>query len=220
MPLRAVLFDFDGVIADTENVHIVAWERTFGDMGWVVPAETCQRAAEVDDRVFLAEVFTAAGVEGGDVAGWVARKQRLTRSLLADSPRIYPGVIELLQRLKKQYCLGLVSTAWRENITTVLNAAGLAADFGVIVGKEDVKAGKPDPAGYRLALRRLKVPAKAAVAVEDSATGLAAAQGAGLRCLIVGHRSPPGDWVAGASYLADFSDVDAAVRALELPPGT
>src|SRR4051794_725318 len=46
---RAVFFDFDGVLADTENIHIAAWERTFGDLGWDVPPADCARAAEVDD---------------------------------------------------------------------------------------------------------------------------------------------------------------------------
>lgn len=220
MPPRAVLFDFDGVIADTENVHIVAWERTFGDMGWIVPAEVCERAAEVDDRAFLAQVFSGAGVEGGDVAGWVGRKQELTRRLLGDSPRLYPGVAGLVERLKDSCRLGIVSTTWRENMMAVLNASGLASAFDVIVGKEDVKAVKPDPAGYRLALRRLKVPAKDAVALEDSETGLAAARGAGLRCVIVGHRTPQDGWPAGVPYVADFSDLDAAAEALGLPAGS
>ena len=98
MPVpRAVFFDFDGVLADTENVHIAAWERTFNEFGWNVPAEVCARAAEVDDRAFLAELFAAHGVLDGDIAGWVRRKQSLTVALLSDAPRTYRGKVKNAQ---------------------------------------------------------------------------------------------------------------------------
>ena len=60
MKFRAVLFDFDGVIADTENHHVAAWQRTFGLMGWLVPDLVCSRAAEQDDHEFLAGGATTA----------------------------------------------------------------------------------------------------------------------------------------------------------------
>ena len=154
---RAVLFDFDGVIADTENVHVAAWERTFGAMGWDVPAEQCARAAEIDDRAFLAEVFAERKIEEGDLDGWVARKQRLAAAMLADEPRLYPGVAELVGRLAGRARLAVVSTARREDIRGVLRAGGLLDAFAAIVGKEDVRATKPDPEPYRAALERLGV---------------------------------------------------------------
>jgi len=216
MPPRAVLFDFDGVLADTENVHVAAWERTFGAMGWNVDAETCARAAEVDDRAFLTEIFAARGIQDGDVAGWVERKQAITLPLLAGSPRLYPGVVELVRWLADRARLAIVSTTWRENITVVLQGAALSDCFMTIVGKEDVAQVKPDPAGYKLALKRLSVAASKSLAVEDSEGGLHAAQRAGVSCLVVGHRGPlpRKDWVGSTPYLADFSDLPAALSAL------
>src|SRR5262245_54222506 len=120
MSLRAILFDFDGVIADTENVHVAAWQRTFAALGWEVADDVCARAAEVDDRAFLAEIFAEKGIEGGDVEGWVRRKQRLTVQMLADSPRLYPGLAELVIRLRGRYRLAVVSGTWRENVAVVL----------------------------------------------------------------------------------------------------
>src|SRR3954451_23014452 len=96
MPLRAVLFEFDGVIADTENVHIAAWERTFAAMGWDVPPEICARAAEEDDRVSLTRVMAARGFADGGIAGRVGRKQVHTATKLSACPRLYPGVRELI----------------------------------------------------------------------------------------------------------------------------
>src|SRR3954454_15190601 len=85
-PSRAVCFDFDGVLADTENVHVAAWQRTLARFGWEVSDEVCARSMEEDDRAFLAGIFTRRKIEGGDVEGWVRTKQVLTRSLLSESP--------------------------------------------------------------------------------------------------------------------------------------
>jgi beta-phosphoglucomutase len=216
MPPRALLFDFDGVIADTENIHIAAWQRTFLAMGWEEPEAVCVRAAEIDDRAFLAEVFARRKIEGGDVAGWVARKQTLTLAMLADSPRVYPGVADLVRAVAGRARLAIVSTTWRANITAVLNAARLADAFELLVGKEDVTAIKPDPEGYRVALKRLGLDAKEAVALEDSPTGLAAARGAGLRTVAVGHRRPLGDWVGTADFIPDFTQTARVLKVLGL----
>jgi HAD superfamily hydrolase (TIGR01509 family) len=216
MPPRAVLFDFDGVLADTENIHVAAWQRTFADLGWVVPDEICARAVEVDDRLFLSEIFAERKIEGGDVEGWVRRKQGLTVAMLADSPRVYPGAAELVRRLSGRVRLGLVSTTWRENLDVVLAASGLADAFEVLVGKEDVAAVKPDPEGYILVLKRLRLPAEAAVALEDSASGLQAAREAGIRAIAVGHRKPLGEWVGPSQYVPDLAEASNLIGLLGL----
>jgi beta-phosphoglucomutase len=216
MPTRAVLFDFDGVIADTENVHVAAWQRTFGAMGWLESDETCSRAAEIDDRAFVLEVFARRKIEEGDVEGWVARKQELTLALLADSPRLYPGVNALVHRLAGKVRLGVVTTTWRANVEAVLQASGLASAFDFIVAKEDVKAPKPDPEGYRLALAKLKLPGKDVVVLEDSPTGLQAARKAGAKVVAIGHRRPKGDWSGKAPFLPGFADLDQAMHELGL----
>src|SRR4051812_31493956 len=109
MPLRAVLFDFDGVMADTENIHVAAWQRTFADLGWEVADEACAGSAEEDDRAFLARIFAEREVEGGNVGGWVLRKQELTRAMLRDSPRLYPGVSPLIRKLRGRVRLAVVT---------------------------------------------------------------------------------------------------------------
>jgi beta-phosphoglucomutase len=216
MPLRALLFDFDGVMADTENIHVAAWQRTFADLGWEVADEVCARAVAEDDRAFLASIFAERKVEGGDVAGWVRRKQELTLAMLNDSPRLYPGVAELVRTVRGRLRLAVVSGTWRANVETVLGASGLADAFELIVGKEDVKAVKPAPECYRLALKRLKLSSSQAVALEDSPAGLAAARGAGVRTLAVGHRLPPGEWTGAADYIADLAQTAKVLEILGL----
>jgi HAD superfamily hydrolase (TIGR01509 family) len=216
MPPLAVLFDFDGVIADTENVHVAAWQRTFGVMGWVEADEVCSKAAEVDDRLFVAEVFERRKIDGGNVDGWIARKQELTLKLLADSPRLYRGVVPLIERLRSLGVrLGIVTTTWRANVEAVLGASGLLGAFEIIVAKQDVAGPKPDPEGYRLALARLGLTAEEVVAIEDSPTGLAAALAAGLRVVAVGHRRPSRDWAGHSTFVDSLVETDVVIAALE-----
>ncbi|MFO0909596.1 MAG: HAD family phosphatase [Isosphaeraceae bacterium] len=215
-PPRALLFDFDGVIADTENHHIAAWQRTLAAIGWVVSDEVCQKAMEKDDRIFLAELFTEREIKGGDVEGWVRRKQTLTQTLLADAPRIYPGIAALLERLRGKVTLGVVSTTWRDNVTLVLEAARLRSYFDLIIAKEDVVLPKPDPEPYRRAVESLSLSPEQAVAIEDSPGGIASALGAGLRALAVGHRHGEGPWTCGAPFLADLRQTEAVIQQLGL----
>jgi HAD superfamily hydrolase (TIGR01509 family) len=216
MPLKAVLFDFDGVIAETENHHVAAWQRTLTAMGWLVPDEIAARAAEVDDREFLSDLFTLRGMPVDGVDEWVRRKQLLTMDLLRDSPRLYPGVAALVRSLRAKVRLAVVSGTWRENIQVVLESAGLADAFETIVGKEDVTARKPAPEAYHLALKRLRLSARSAVAVEDSPSGLSSARSAGVRVIAVGHRRPFGEWVGDSAYVSGFEPAEGLLGHLGL----
>ena len=210
MAVSALLFDFDGVLADTENIHVAAWERTLARFGLVLDDDACAPAAEVDDREFFAELLRARGIEHGDVEGWTARKQALAVELLRGSPRLFPGVAELIATLRPrpELKIGIVSTTRRSNIEAVLAASGLVDAFDVVIAREDVARPKPDPAGYLLALERLGVEARDAAALEDSAVGLDAARAAGLRVIAVGHRRPAGHWSGDAPYVKNLRTPD------------
>lgn len=209
---RAVLFDFDGVLADTANIHVAAWQRTFRVMGWHEADETCARAAEVDDRTFVAEVFARRKIEGGDVEGWARRKQALTVRLLSEGGHVVAGVADLVEQLRGQTRLGVVSTTWRANIVGVLDGAGLLDAFEFVIAKEDVHAAKPHPEAYRLALRLLDLEPGEVVAVEDSPSGLAAADAAGLRVVAVGTTGS-----TAAQPFIDRNDPRALATAIGLP---
>lgn len=216
MPPTAVLFDFDGVIADSENYHVAAWQRTLVRMGWELSDEAASKALEMDDREFAAELFARRGLAEADVDGWVRKKQELTVEMIGLHPRIYPGVPELLHALKGRVKVAVVSTTWRENVEAFLKVAGLADAVAVVVAKEDVEALKPASEGYLKALRKLKVAASKAVAVEDSPGGLAAAEAAGVARVAVGHRRAPGDWSGDARFIAGFESLEESLEALGL----
>jgi beta-phosphoglucomutase len=216
MPPKAILFDFDGVIADTENHHIAAWQRTLAVMGWQVADEVAARAADIDDRDFLTQLFAQRGIAAGNIDEWVCRKQALTVQLLKDAPRLYPGVAQLVHSLRGRARLAVVSCTWRENIQAVLEAAGLSGSFDTIIGKEDVTARKPASDPYQLALKRLRLVARSTVALEDSPAGLASARAAGIRAIAIGHRRLAGDWFGDATYVAGFEPADGLLQHLGL----
>jgi HAD superfamily hydrolase (TIGR01509 family) len=214
MAIRAVLFDFDGVLADTENHHVAAWQRTLAALGWSLPDEVAARSAEVGDRAFLSELFWSRGVTEGDVEGWLRKKQRLTRVLMSDSPRICPGVVGLVSALRGRASLGVVAGTARETVEIVLKAAGLDASFAQVVAKEDVRRVKPAPDAYQLALERLGVAPDEAAAFEDSPSGIAAAKAAGIRAIAVGHRRPPGAWAEDSPFLENLESTSAVLDLL------
>ena len=216
MPPKAILFDFDGVLADTDNHHIAAWQRTLAVMGWQVAEEVAARSAEIDDRDFLAQVFAHRGITGGNIDQWVRRKQALTVQLLTDAPRLFPGAAQLVRSLHGRARLAVVSGTWRENIHVVLDAAGLSGSFDTIIGKEDLAARNPAPDRYPLALKRLRLVARSTIALEDSPTGLASARAAGIRAIAIGHRHPFGAWVGDATYVSGFEPADGLLRELGL----
>ena len=218
MPPLAVLLDFDGVLADTANLHVAAWQRTFRVMGWNEPDDSCARAAEIDDRAFVAEVFARRKIDAGDIEGWAQRKQDLTAQLLTEGDRVVAGVAGLVRTWRGRTRFAVVSTAWRANIVAVLARAGLLDAFEFLIAKEDVDATKPNPACYHLALDRLGLAAADVVAVEDSASGIAAATGAGLRVVAVGplHPGESGLATAAGSTIIDRSNPQALAAAIGL----
>jgi beta-phosphoglucomutase len=217
MARKAVLLDFDGVIAETDNHHIAAWQRTLAALGWQVADEVAARAAEVDDRVFLADLFAERGVPTRKIDEWVRRKQALTVQMMRSSPRLHRGVAELVRELHGRARLAVVSDTWRENVETVLESAGIAGSFDAIIAKEDVTSFKPNPEPYLRALKRLRISPRSAVAFEDSAAGLESARAAGLKVIAVGHRRPFGDWVGDAIFISGLEPVEVVLRHLELP---
>ena len=140
--------------------------------------------------------------------------------MLADSPRVYPGRRRSWsRRLSGRVRLAVVSTTWRENVDVVLAAAGPGRRLRArSSARRTSTAVKPDPEGYRAGPRSgCGLPAEAAVALEDSASGLQAARGAGLRALAVGHRKPRGEWVGTSDFVADLTEASNLIGLLASP---
>ena len=180
---EAILFDFDGVLADTEPVHHACWAAALAEKGvslsWSLYQEHC---VGLSDRDLVAFVAARAGRSAGLEELWAQypRKQNLFRRRVLAEPPISRDVVELLASLDA-YKLAVVSSSSRSEIEPVLGAAGILQRFDTLVSAEDVTAFKPAPEPYLVAARRLGVVC--ALVVEDSEAGLASGRAAGFEVL-------------------------------------
>lgn len=186
--IQALVFDFDGLILDTEWPEYLSWQEQYQAAGCELPLttwiESIGTTAQFDPYALLAEL------SGGPVdiaAVRAARRARFAELMATQTP--LPGVLEYLDAAKRRGLkLGVASSSSRDWVEGYLAQHGLAGLFDCVKCSDDVPNVKPDPALYRAALDALGVPAHAALALEDSLNGLAAAKAAGLFCVVVPNR--------------------------------
>jgi HAD superfamily hydrolase (TIGR01509 family) len=195
---RAIVFDFDGVIANSEPLHLLAFQDVIAQAGAsLTRADYYTRYLGFDDAgVFAAVAADQHAVWGPDfIVDLVARKARRLEELERSTSLLFPGAREAIARLAALLPLAIASGARREEIERVLAHESLAGYFLAVVGAEDTPASKPAPDPYRLAVRRLieatgtAVDPHECVAIEDSRWGLESARAAGLRTIAITNTS-------------------------------
>jgi beta-phosphoglucomutase len=203
----ALIFDFDGIIVNTEPLHCEAFQRVLRPLGLGFSWHDYEKDyMGSDDRDAFRDYFASVGrkVEGEELAAFIAKKAAFFIEL-AHGADPFPGVVELIRSASKEIKVGLCSGALRSDIEPVAKRLGIRDCFSTIVTADDVSRSKPDPASYRLAVERLGVRADRAIAIEDTPAGIASAKGAGLRVLAVTNSH-------GAEHL---DGADAAVESLD-----
>ncbi len=181
--MRALIFDFDGLILDTETPEFRVWTEIFSEHGVAMPPDywiqVIGRGAEQQiERP--PELLTR--LTGNYVETEAATADRRSRILaLIDQERVRPGVVELLDEAEEAGIpVGIASSSRHNWVEGYLAKLGLRERFPVIVCADDVARAKPFPDLYLLACERLRVEPSSAVALEDSPNGTAAAKAAGL----------------------------------------
>jgi HAD superfamily hydrolase (TIGR01509 family) len=180
---EAILFDFDGVLLDTEPVHCACWAEVLAPAGikleWEFYRDHC---IGIDDREMLR--MMAPAHDWDSLWALYPAKQKLFQARMARPP-FEPALTELLDRLHGEYKLAVVSSSSTAEVEPMLVAGGLRRYFGALVGGEDVKRHKPAPEPYLLAAKRLG--ARTALVIEDSEAGIASGRAAGFEVLAVKH---------------------------------
>jgi HAD superfamily hydrolase (TIGR01509 family) len=203
---RALVFDFDGLILDTETPEFVAWQEVFASFGaQLTTAEWARVIGSMDhgwDPASSIARQTGIAVSSEDLrALWKPRQVALL-----EAETIRPGVLSLLSAGKgRGLALGIASSSPRWWVEGNLTRLGIISQFSAIATGDEVPRTKPDPAVYQLAVSRLAVPADSVLALEDSPNGVRAAHEAGLRCVAV-----PND----VSRHLDLSAADAVLQSL------
>lgn len=187
---RAVVWDMDGVIADTAPYHFRAWVEAFRQRGVEFTEADFQRSfGQRNDNIIrgiLGQETTDA-----EIAAMSTDKEATFRKLARHKLRALPGALELLQSLRESGGkIALASSTPPENITLVIGELGIKDYFQAIVSGRDVTRGKPDPQVFLLAAQELGVPLDRCVVVEDAVAGVAAAKRAGMACIAVTNTHP------------------------------
>lgn len=221
--LQAVIFDCDGVLADSEGVHLRAFQEVLSGEGITLSREDYfARYLAMDDRGCFTAVFRDAKrpLDNARLGELVRRKSEVYLEATKTGVALIPGAPELVRGLARRLPCAIASGALRHEVDLVLRAGSLASTFRVIVTAEDVSRGKPDPESYETALARLNEaragnpaigPADCLV-VEDSRHGVAAARAAGMPCLAITTSYPPealrgADWVVETFVGLDPQDL-------------
>ena len=182
---RAVIFDMDGLLLDTEVLWQQAEEALFAAHGAVFSHEDKMRVIGTSfehTAEFFAERLGEPEERGAELVDEMI--EMMHAALLRDVAG-RPGALELVAGLRGRVPLGLASNSPRRLVDAALRTAGLLDGFDAIVTADDVARAKPAPDLYLLACERLGVAPGDALALEDSASGVAAAKAAGLTCIAV-----------------------------------
>jgi len=198
--LQAIVFDFDGVIANSEPLHLQAFQQALAEDGIELAArDYYARYLGFDDVGMFQALAQDRGIAMSDrhVTELVTRKGVKLQALLHADSVLFPGAADFIRHAAAAVPIAIASGALRHEIDEITGAAGLASLFTVVIASGDTPASKPSPAPYLLAFERLRrltghaLDARRCVAIEDSRWGLESARGAGLRCVGVTNSYPP-----------------------------
>jgi len=211
---RAVVFDLDGVLVDSEGLHVEAWKAVFGRLGVEVTDEEYAHGVGMADVDWLRWLFERRGLPSEGIAGCQRAKRRAFQAILSGNVRPFPGVVELVGVLRGEFALGVASNSSRESVATVLRRLGVGEGFGAVVGAEDVRRHKPHPEVYLRAAALLGVAPGACAVVEDSPLGIRAAKAAGMRCIGITNSLPAERLAEADLVVATLADAGTLLRFL------
>lgn len=216
--LQAIIFDFDGVIADTEPLHLRAYQTVLRREGIELNKEEYYaRYLGYDDAGLFRALAQDRDMPLDDhrVEEWVAAKSRVVEETLASGSVLFPGAASCVKMCAKRVPLAIASGALGPEIELVLDRSGLREYFRAIASASDGVRGKPAPDLYLLAVAKLsddqaRVDPSACLAIEDSRWGLEAARRAGMACVAVAHTYPAEELTQADLVVDRLSDLTIA----------
>jgi beta-phosphoglucomutase len=215
--IAAVIWDMDGVLADTATHHLLAWQETFARRGIKFTEEDFKRGFGIwNDAIIkntLGEQTTKAEIEA------IAREKEATfRHIIGKDIKPLPGALELLKTLYDHGIrMAIASSTTIENIRLIVGSLGIARYFQAVITGHDVTEGKPSPQVFLLAARRLGAEPKNCIVFEDAVAGVKAAKSAGMYCVAVTNTHPgeklnEADLIVDSLEMVTVEDLEALVR--------
>jgi len=187
---RAVIWDMDGVIADTAPYHLKAWQEVFGKREVKFTEEDFRRRfGQRNDTIIRTTL--GEGVSQSEIDVIASEKEENYRQRVRQNIRPLPGAVKLIKSLKEHsFSVALASSGPIENIQLIMRGLGIEDSFQAIVSGREVKEGKPSPQGFLLAAQKLGVEPENCMVIEDAPAGITAAKRARMHCLAVTNTHP------------------------------
>jgi beta-phosphoglucomutase family hydrolase len=188
--LEAVLWDMDGVIADTADYHYNAWREVLAERGVALTkADFMKLFGQRHDTIIKFALGDKVSPE--EISSISDTKQAIYRRNITQNIVPLPGAVALIKSLNKNHIkTAIASSAVRANIDVILQGLGIEKDFQAIVHGTEVAEGKPSPLVFQLAAKKLGVLPANCVVIEDAIAGVAAAKRAGMKCVAVTNSHP------------------------------
>lgn len=185
--IKAVIWDNDGVLVDTEELYFKATREALSEIGIDLTSELFAQISLKQGRSTF-DLAAAQGVQPKLIARLRADRNRHYSNLLRNGVRVMDGVEDTLRQLHGKVLMAVVTSSLREHFEIMHSGTGLLHFFDFVLTSEDCEKLKPNPEPFLTAIVRSRFPPEHCLIVEDSERGLAAAVAAGMRCIIVPNR--------------------------------
>ncbi len=183
--IAAVIWDMDGVLADTAPHHFLAWQETFARRGISFTEEDFMRGFGTRNDAIIRNILGEKTTDA-EIATVAQEKEATFRRIIGQDIKPLPGALELIRALyDRGISMAIASSTVIENIHLIVGSLGIAKYFKAIITGHDVTQGKPHPQVFSVAAQRLGAEPKNCVVFEDAVAGVKAAKSAGMYCIAV-----------------------------------
>lgn len=181
MAIEAIIFDLDGVIFDSEELHKIAWKMVFKRHNIKITEDDYVKGIGVSDIDFLKGLVQQKKIPD-DIDGFLSEKRK-TLLEMSSQAKTFDGITDFIKDVYSYYKLAVASNSDRNFVLKLLDSSKLTGFFSVILGFQDISKPKPDPEIYIRCAEKLNVKNSNCVVIEDSPAGIKAAKSAGMKCI-------------------------------------